>query len=459
MLTLRWYALALAIPALLLLTVFFPALLLLALIAGLGLILLTVIDHRAAGTAEQFRLTRQHDHKLSLGVANPVRLEIESRALRPLSLTIKDEPPLGFVVVDRLRLMDEAEAGGAPTPLTQVPLAPRETILLRYHVRPVKRGDYQFGHINLRWTGPLGLFTRQATVKADTPVKVYPNIYEIRRYELLVRRDQLTEMGVKSVRQRGEGTAFESLRDYTPDDPYHVINWKATARRGKPISTDYEPERSQRVVILIDVGRMMRSAIRVDDPGGAAWSMAKVDFVLNSVLLLSYVASRKGDQVGLLVFADQVKAYLPPEPGAAHFQKLLDTMYALGSEAVEADYGRAITYLKARQKKRSLVVLFTDLSGARASETLLTHMPRLAPHHVPLLVTIRDPMLDSEARQRPEQPAAVYQRAVAEQLIDERRLLLDKLGRRGVLTLDVDAAHLSVDVVNRYLQLKGRALI
>jgi uncharacterized protein (DUF58 family) len=138
---------------------------------------------------------------------------------------------------------------------------------------------------------------------------------------------------------------------------------------------------------------------------------------------------------------------------------LLEAMYALTSQPVEADYSRAVTFLRAKQKKRALVVMFTDLSGARASETLLANMPRLTPQHVPLLVTIRDPVLDSEAAQTPTQSDFVYRRAVAEQLIDERRLLLDNLQRRGVMTLDVDASHLSVDVVNRYLQIKRRAVI
>ncbi|HEX2906942.1 MAG TPA: DUF58 domain-containing protein, partial [Phototrophicaceae bacterium] len=327
------------------------------------------------------------------------------------------------------------------------------------HVRPVQRGDFAFGDLNLRWLGPLRLFVRQAVVKAAAPVKVYPNIYEIRRYELLVRRDQLAEMGLRNVRLRSEGTEFESLRDYMPDDPYRAINWKATARRGKPISTDYEPERNQRILIMLDVGRMMRSAIRVDDNSGLAWNMAKVDFIINSTLLLSYVARRKGDKVGLLVVADRVKQFVPPGPGSAHFQKILEVMYGLGSEPVEADYGQAVQYLRSRQKKRALVVMFTDLSGARASETLLAHLPLLAPQHLPLLVTIRDPVLDQEAHQPPVDSAAVYRRAVAEQLVDERRVLLENLRRRGVLTLDVDAAHLSAQVVNRYLQLKAKTLI
>jgi uncharacterized protein (DUF58 family) len=444
MLTLRWFGLALIIPGLLLVGAFVPFLTPVALFYALALAVLTVMDWRSAGPVRQFRVSRQHDDKLSLGVPNPVHLDIESRGQRAFAITLRDEPPIGFVVTD--------------SATHRATLNPRETLPLKYHVRPLQRGDFAFGDLNLRWSGPLGMVVRQAVIPAAETVKVYPNLYEIRRYELLVRRDQLAEMGLRNVRMRGEGTAFESLRDYTPDDPYRSINWKATARQGKPISTDYEPERSQRVMIMIDVGRMMRSAIRVDDPSGDSWNMAKVDFVLNSVLLLSYVASRKGDQVGLMIFADQVKQFIPAKAGSGHFQKLLEAMYALGSEPVEADYKRAISMLRANHKKRSLVVLFTDLSGARASETLLAHMPRLSPQHLPLLVTIRDPVLDQQAGQPLVSSDAVYRRAVAEQLIDERRLLLDHLRLRGVLTLDVDAEHLSVSVVNRYLQLKSLRL-
>jgi uncharacterized protein (DUF58 family) len=222
---------------------------------------------------------------------------------------------------------------------------------------------------------------------------------------------------------------------------------------------DFEPERSQRVMIALDIGRMMRSPIRVDDPEGTSWNMSKVDFVINSVLLFSYVATLKGDQVGLLVFADRIKQFLAPAGGRAHFQKILELMYALESDTVEPDYGTAINYLHAQNKKRSLTVIFTDVSGARASEALVQYIPRLAPRHLPMLVTIRDPALDSEASLIPDSSDHVYRRAVAEQLIDQRRLLLEHLARRGVITMDVDATEMTMAVVSRYLQLKSRALL
>lgn len=443
MLTPRWFALALVVPALLLLGGALPLLVLAALFYAAALLGITWLDRRGAGGIDQFHVQRLHDSKLSLGAANLIRLTVEWRGGRAVDVTVHDEPPLEFT-----------NSGAAQQTLT---IAPRETQTMQYAVMPNQRGDYRFGDVNLRWLSPLRLYVRQAVVPAAVNVKVYPNLHEIHQFELLVRHNQLVEMGLRNVRLRGEGTAFESLRDYTPDDPYRSINWKATARQGRPITTDYEPERSQRVVIMVDVGRTMRSPIPVD--GNPPLIMAKVDFVINSVLLLSYVASRMSDQVGLLVFADQVKQFVPPAPGGTNFRRLLEAMYALESEPVEADYRRAVSYLKAHYKKRAFVILFTDPSGARALEALLAHVPRLAPQHLPLLVTIRDPILDQEAGQPPTTSEAVYRRAVAEQLIDERRLLLNQLGRQGVFTLDVGAKHLNAEVINRYLELKRRVLV
>jgi uncharacterized protein (DUF58 family) len=454
MFTLRFYVLSLGIPALLLLSLMLPGSEIVAGVYAAGLFALALLDRQVA-QRERIEVTRTHDAKLSLGAANPITLQVRSRAARHLNLIVRDEPPVIFSIAH------PAHASSSRTPAPDVqPLvvAPRETDQAIYYARPPRRGDFAFGDLHVRWNAPLGLWTRQQTFPASGPVKVYPNLYEIRKYDLLVRRDQLSQMGLRNVRLRGEGTAFESLREYTPDDSYRSINWKATARRGKPISTDYEPERSQRVMVLLDVGRMMRSPLRVTEPDGTIWEMAKVDFVINSVLLFAYVAALKGDQIGLLVFADSVIQYIEPKPGRAQFTALLEAMYALESQPVEADYARALNYLRAQAKKRALMVLFTDVSGARAADMLVRHFPRLAPRHVPLLVTLRDPAVSEQAHQSPQDSDAVYRRAVAEQLLDERRLLLETLRQRGVLTVDSEAEHLTMDLVNRYLQIKARQM-
>lgn len=445
MLTPRFLIFALVCPGLLLAAAWVPGLALIAGFYALGLGMLLWLDRRRAGPATQFEVKRSHNNRLSLGAANRIVIALRSRAKRPVTVTIRDEPPYQFA--------------GTEHATQSAALPPQGTTEMVYTLRPLRRGNYAFGDLNVRWTSPLGFYIRQAIIPAAAPVKVYPNLHEIRKFELLARRDQLAEIGLRNVRLRGEGTMFESLREYMPDDPYRSINWKATARRAKPISTDYEPERNSRVVVALDVGRMMRSPIRVEEYDGVSWQMAKVDFVINSVLLFSYVAALKGDQIGLLVFADRVQFFLPPQSGRAHFQKILEAMYALESQPVEADYGRMFTYLGVQSKKRALTVVFTDLSGLRASEALARYMPRLAPRHVPLLVTIRDPALEQETQQIPSSSERVYRRAVAGQLVAERRLLLEKLRRQGVFTLDVSAENLSMAIVSQYLELKAKHFV
>ena len=193
----------------------------------------------------------------------------------------------------------------------------------------------------MRWDGVLGLIIRQARFAAAADVKVYPNLLDIRKYELLVRKGQLQEMGLRHTRVLGSGTEFERLREYQLDDEFRRIDWKAMARRGKPITREFETERSQNVVCVLDIGRLMRSPVQ--DASGQ--SLAKVDYAVNAVLMLSYVAGLRGDKVGLLAFADQVTHYLAPKLGKGQFYRMLALLYAIESQPVESDYTKAFTYL------------------------------------------------------------------------------------------------------------------
>ncbi len=407
-------------------------------VAGLYVLLvlaLFALDWRLAGGIRRFEISRQHDTKLSLGAENPVQLEVRNRGRRGTTIQVRDEPPDDFEIETRML------AGAAP---------PRGSWQAVYHVRPLRRGDYQFGDLNLRWDGPLGLIVRQARVEAAGPVKVYPNLLDVRRYDLLLRRNRLQEMGLRHTRRFGEGTEFERLREYLPDDEFRRIEWKATARRNRPVTIEYETERSQSVVAVLDTGRMMQSPVD---------RMAKLDHVINAVLLLAYVATGKGDKVGLMTFADNVTHFIGPRQGRGQFYRMLEALYAVEAQPVEPDYRRALSYLALKQRKRALVVIFTDLSGGLSMQSLISHVSVLARRSLPLVVTISDPDIHAAARQRPHDSLTAHQRVAAGQLLDERQVTLDNLRRRGVLILDVPANQLSMAVVNRYLELKGRTLL
>ncbi len=439
---------------------FAPLLFYLTVIYLLAVLAILLLDWRLTPPSEAFELTRLHELRLSLGAENLIRVRVRNSSRRSVHVVIRDEYPAMFHA-ERAVLGRDALAAGAPTgePESGKLLAsgtrpalvlPRQTVDFRYHVRPPRRGDYRFGDLNLRWWGVLGLTVRQVRYAAAAEVKVYPNLFDLRKYELLVRRGKLTEMGLRHTRQLGAGTQFERLREYQPDDEFRKIDWKATARRGKPISREFETERSQNIMALLDLGRMMRS--RVGD-------MAKLDYAVNAALMLSFVASSRGDRVGLLTFADGVKHYLAPRSGRGQFYRMLGTLYAVEAQPVESDYARALAYLGTKQKKRSLVVIFTDLSSGPAVKSLFAQVARLRPRHLPLLVAISDPDVVELSNQYPRDSAGVYERMVAEQSLDRRALALESLRQHGAMTLDVPANRLTIAVVNRYLELKLRGTI
>lgn len=399
---------------------------------------LLVADWRLSPPAAAWEVARRHDQRLSLAVPNPVTVTVRlRRGLRPTPVTLRDEPPPAFAVAEGRLLSGRA-----------VPAGP--SITLAYTVRPPRRGQYYFGDLHLRWGSPLGLVRRQARFPAAAPVQVYPNLADVKKYDLLLRRNRLWEMGVRPVRVPGAGSEFERLRDYLPDDEYRRINWKATARRNKPISVEYETERSQNLMVLLDVGRMMRSPVG---------DVEKLDYAINAVLLLAYVALQKGDRIGFLSFADGAQNWIGPRGGRGQFHQMLEQLYKLDGQPVEPDYATAFGYFAAKQVKRSLVLVFTDLTGSISADQLVAQMARLRHSHLPLLVTIADPTIQRMARRPIADSTALYERTAAEQLLEERRLALERLRRAGVATLDAPADELSIALINRYIELKERAFL
>ncbi|TMC48964.1 MAG: DUF58 domain-containing protein, partial [Chloroflexi bacterium] len=315
----------LLLDALLLAGATFEPLMVYLAVVYLGVVLAMLLaDRRITPQANDFELARSNDPRLSLGADNLIAVRVTNRSRRRVRVRVRDEPPVEFKT-DALILDSSAQSSqpdrDATAPASRRPapavIPPHSTTEFRYHVRPPGRGDYRFGDLNMRWDGVLGLIIRQARFAAAADVKVYPNLLDIRKYELLVRKGQLQEMGLRHTRVLGSGTEFERLREYQLDDEFRRIDWKAMARRGKPITREFETERSQNVVCMLDVGRLMRSPVQ--DASGQ--SLAKVDYAVNAVLMLSYVAGLRGDKVGLLAFADQVTHYLAPKSGKGQFYR------------------------------------------------------------------------------------------------------------------------------------------
>jgi len=291
---------------------------------------------------------------------------------------------------------------------------------------------------------------RQSTHATAAPVRVYPNLRAIRRYEVVAHRGAMLEAGRRRQRAFGRGTEFERLRDYLPDDDVRRVAWKATARRRQPVVVEYESERSQNLVVLLDCGRLMGTPIG---------QLRKLDYAVDAAVLLAYVATRLGDRVGLVAFADRVTYYAPPARGRGQFNTLLDTLYAVEAQPVESDPARALAFLSLRQSKRSLVTVFSDLAETLEAEAIVAQLSRLARHHLPICASLSDPDVVELAAAAPSDASGVFEKVVAARLVEERRSAMARLQRSGVLTLDVPADQLSGALVDRYLEIKRRTML
>lgn len=399
------------------------------LVGGIGL---AVYDNLFTRRRVNLAVEREVEDRLSLGADNRVVIRVANRSRYAGRLLVKDDPPVEFATPRRMQ---------------SITVEPYDTRMLHYYTRPPARGRYAFGAVHVRGKSLLGLTWWQKRFPLPREVAVYPNLLEVEKYAYLARSDRLEQIGIRLTRVRGQGQEFESLREYTPDDEYRHIDWKATARRHRPITRQYELERSQTMLIMVDAGRMMSAMIG---------DMAKLDYALNAALMLAYVAAEKDDAVGLITFADTVKAYVPPRKGRQQVGRLADSLYDLQPALVEPNYAEAFGMLYSQARKRALVVCFTDLIDVDASRRLLAHLSVLAPRHLPLLVTLRDPNLTTAARQMPEESYDVYRRAMASQVESDRETALGVLRRRGVMVLDAPPEKLTVSSVNEYLALKAR---
>ena len=319
----------------------------------------------------------------------------------------------------------------------------RETIL----VLPVRRGRGQGGAFIIDAFGPLGLGRRRSSVPSPWDAAVYPPLVPVRLRAAVAQARQRREPGITPLRQIGEGRLFESLREWVPGDDLRHIDWKATARRRKVITRQYEAERRQHVLLVLDTGRLLTAAIA---------GVSRLDYVVQAALELAYAAVQHDDNVGVMAFADGVQHYVVPQRGRLALRRVLDVLAQVQPTLVEPDYPGAFRYLAARNRKRALTVLFTDVIDRFASEALVANVASLRPRHLPLAVTLQNPELNQVATLRPATTSDAFRKAAAEELLRARDEALGHMRRSGVLVLDVPPARAAEGVVAKYLELKRR---
>lgn len=400
---------------------------------NLLLLLVALADLAAAVSLKALSLRRHALRILPVAEGGRAGLALHNAGRRSVTLELQE---------------DLSPALGGHSPRLYTTVAPGGRAAIGYRVVPQRRGDYRIGPCHGRYASPLGLWTLRFIWHAVTPVRVYPHLPEIGRTAALRRRGP--EAGLRRIRQRGMGTEFETLRDALPDDERRYVNWPASARRGRLVVNQYQLERSQHVMLLLDTGRLMLPRYR---------GVTRFDYALNAALLLGSAAAQRDDRTGLLAFGREVVRFLLPHKGKEQVLRLLESTYDLEPEMAEPDYAGAIAHLQARWKRRSLVVLFTDLVDAETSAQLIAHLGPLARRHLVVLVAMADPDLLALARSEPESATAAYDKAVALQVLAQREAARTALTARGVLVLDVTPQQVSEAVLARYVEIKERGLL
>lgn len=405
---------------------------LLAVAFGLDILLavLLVTDALLLRRVEQVTGSRVHENVLSLGTTNPITITVENPCPFPLRLAVRDAIP------------DSCESDRV-TDTALVSALGRHSFT--YHLTPFVRGLQQFGPLTARCKSSLGLWIVQRSLLDGGDVKVYPNIRQTQQQQLLTRQMRNRQLGIRAMRLRGQGREFESLRDYLPDDELRTVDWLASARRGSLVTREYDVEHSQQIMLVLDLGRTMASHLD---------QMTKLDYAVNASVLLTYVCGQARDRVGVMAFADEVVTYMPPVKGGGQLSRVLEQLYPLQARQLEADYRGAFTSLAKRLRKRSLIIIFTDLIDPDSSRRLIEHLPVLSSQHLVLCVALSDYEIKEILSGAPPDETGMYQQAMATVVLEDRQLALSQLRQRGILTVDASPSDLSVAVVNRYLAIK-----
>ena len=317
-------------------------------------------------------------------------------------------------------------------------------------IRSRQRGEQALGGAGLRVLAGLQLWVTQLRYELDQHVRVYPLIEELMGGDLFAHRRRLWGIGQHHSRKYGRGTDFDHLRDYTPDDEFRSINWKATARRGRPVVNQFQVDQSRDLMLLVDCGRLMHTEIA---------GRPRIDRYLDAAVHLAYLALSQKDRVGLIAFSSETRRYVPPSRRARQLDAIIDAVFDLRAEFVESDYARVLAMLRSRHSKRGLVVLFTDLVDSVSSQRAVANLSRLSRTHLPVIVILDDPQIGQMAESRTRTPDDPYIKASAELILAQKRRTIAELRSQGILIVNVAAEHLNAAVLDQYLQVKARNLI
>ena len=373
--------------------------------------------------------------KLSNGDENKIFIFLQSFYTFPITLRVFDEIPHQFQRRD-LEFKLKLNAG--------------EERELAYFLRPVKRGEYSFGAVNTLISSPLGFISRRFKFSNDKIVPVYPSYIQMRKYELLAISQNLQNTGIKKIRRIGHNQEFELIKEYVSGDDFRTVNWKATARKNRLMVNQYQDERSQQVYSLIDKGRVMQMPFE---------GMSLLDYAINASLVISNIAIKKSDKAGLVTFQDKISTLLPASKRNNQMRSIQETLYNQKTAFLETDFSSLYVGLRRAISQRSLLLLFTNFESLFALQRQLPYLINLAKQHLLVVIFFENTELKHLIEDEAEGLKEIYHKAIAERLAYEKKLIVKELQKHGIQSILTPPQKLSINTINKYLELKARNLI
>jgi uncharacterized protein (DUF58 family) len=378
---------------------------------------------------------RMLPEKFSNSDSNDVKLDLVNNLNIQLGFVIIDEIPVQFQKRD-FELQGNLQA--------------KEAKSLSYQLIPLQRGEYFFGDLHVFVQSKLGLARRRFSFQKGQMVKVYPSFIQMQQYDFMAMNIRRFEQGLKKIRRIGHTLEFEQIKEYIPGDDIRSINWKATAKSADLMVNQYQDEKSQPIYSIIDMGRVMQMPFD---------GLSLLDYAINSCLAFSNIAIKKGDKAGLITFSHTIHRSLPASNRKTHLLSILEMLYGLKTDFLDTDFGLLYTWLKRKVNQRSMVILFTNFEHHSALERQLPYLKAIAKQHLLVVVMFENTLLEAVAEEQTDKLSGIFKQTVAGKFLYDKKLMANELNRHGIQTILTKPSELSINTINKYLELKARGLI
>jgi uncharacterized protein (DUF58 family) len=386
-------------------------------------------------TKKGIEANRITPERLSNGDENGINISIKNHFSFAIQAKIIDEIPFQFQVRD-------FEINRKIKPNFQDELI--------YHLRPTSRGEYYFGNLNAYVKSPLQLISRRFLFDKDKMIPTYPSFIQLRKYDLIAFSNNLFQYGIKKIRRIGHSMEFEQIKEYVAGDDIRTLNWKATAKKNALMINQFQDEKSQSVYMVIDKGRVMKMPFE---------GLSLLDYAINATLVLSNVILKKQDKAGMFAFSKKVDNRVIAEKRNSQMQKILETLYNIKTDYFESDYSRLFVDIKKNINQRSLIILYTNFETLDGLHRQLPYLKGIAKNHLLVVVFFNNTELNKLIDKKTETVQEIYDKVIAEKFAFEKRLIVNELKKYGIYSVLTQPENLTLDTINKYLEIKARGIL